>query len=187
MAGSAGWGHRHIITPPPAPTRAHFCIYTTYSATEREERLDILRKRKRGEEIAPAAAEPSGAAEAGAAAAQGGEGEDAVAAGARRGLDNKGLRIPKGKEGYVEGKPHEGHVHLFGDVADQIGGFGIGVLVAFFMHIDFRRQVSKRIHSSIHTQTQSRRPGGRRRRGSRRPRTLPRRRGRASPRGGSTT
>ena len=135
VGGWVGWlgllgppSHHHTT---PAPTRAHFCIYTnTHSAAEREERLDILRKRKRGEEIAPAAAEPLEAAEAGAATAEGGkkgewekEGEDAVAAGARRGLDNKGLRIPKGKEGYVEGKQHEGHVHLFGDVADQIGGF----------------------------------------------------------------
>jgi hypothetical protein len=51
------------------------------------------------------------------------EGEDAVATGARRGLDNKGLRIPEGKEGYVEGARHEGHVHLFADAGDQLGAW----------------------------------------------------------------
>ncbi len=46
---------------------------------------------------------------------------DAVAQGAARGLDNKGLVIPPDKKGYVEGQQHQGHVNLFGQVAEQLG------------------------------------------------------------------
>ena len=46
----------------------------------------------------------------------------AEALGAEKGLDNTGLRIPKKDKGpYVEGQKHEGHVHLFANVPDQIG------------------------------------------------------------------
>lgn len=104
---------------------------------ERERRLDLLRKRKRGEaieelppsppEAAAAARQRGGDGGKGKTAEEGeeGEDEDAVAAGAKRGLDNAGLKIPEGKEGYVEGARHKGHVHLFADVADLLGKFSI--------------------------------------------------------------
>ena len=44
-----------------------------------------------------------------------------MAQGAARGLDNKGLVIPPDKKGYVEGQQHQGHVNLFGQVAEQLG------------------------------------------------------------------
>ncbi len=99
-------------------------MYMENRATEQEERLELLRKRKRGEIVeAPSSPPPAPAAAAPAPAPAEGkeEAEDAVAAGAKRGLDNKGLKIPKGKEGYVEGARHEGHVHLFGNVGEQLG------------------------------------------------------------------
>jgi len=48
----------------------------------------------------------------------------ALALGASRGLDNEGLCIPAAKSGYVEGANHQGHVHLFGQVAEHLGGWG---------------------------------------------------------------
>ena len=115
------------------------------SAVDQEKRLDTLRKRKRQREVAEAqgvdveviiqqdeekerqreaALQAAAAAAAVKEEARIGEGEgDAVAIGAAKGLDNKGLKIPPEKKGYVEGKHHEGHVHLFGNVAEQLGRY----------------------------------------------------------------
>jgi len=117
---------------------------------DRENRLDVLRTRKRvreegldeEEDASATGAAATGAAVAAVAAAVEGtepdatakskrkprgskgkdeEGWDAVAQGAARGLDNKGLVIPPDKKGYVEGQQHQGHVNLFGQVAEQLG------------------------------------------------------------------
>jgi hypothetical protein len=61
--------------------------------------------------------------EATSASEMGGGGVGALALGASRGLDNEGLCIPAAKSGYVEGANHQGHVHLFGQVAEHLGGW----------------------------------------------------------------
>jgi hypothetical protein len=117
---------------------------------DREHRLDVLRRRKRRREEGLDEEEDASAAGAAAAAAAAAivkgavvvaepdaaaaprrdqptskgkdeETVDAVAQGAARGLDNKGLIIPPDKMGYVKGQQHKGHVNLFGQVAEQLG------------------------------------------------------------------
>jgi hypothetical protein len=114
---------------------------------DRENKLDVLRTRKRRreegldeeEDSSPAATTAAATAVTAAVALAGpdaaaaprrkqrgskGKDEetvDAVAQGAARGLDNKGLVIPPDKKGYVEGQQHQGHVNLFGQVAEQLG------------------------------------------------------------------
>jgi hypothetical protein len=120
-------------------------------AIDQETRLERLKKRKRqrelgiedeeegGQQVVDVAAEEGEEAHAHTQAqapapvqgpSRGGKkrekkmgkgGKDAVAVGAARGLDNTGLVIPPDKKGYVEGKHHEGHVHLFGNVVEHIG------------------------------------------------------------------
>lgn len=109
---------------------------------DREHRLDVLRRRKRRreegldeeEDSSPAATTAAATAVTAAVALAG---PDAAAAPRRKqrgskgkdeetvdtvgGLDNKGLVIPPDKKGYVEGQQHQGHVNLFGQVAEQLG------------------------------------------------------------------